>query len=329
LNGKMDLLQAEAVGDLISAKSELALKSALRQLRGDLSQLIVPLREKILNLCAFVEASIEFEEQDIPTLSEEEIKSQLEEIKTKIEELLATVRTGEFLRKGVNLAIVGKPNVGKSSLFNKLLGTQRAIVTDIPGTTRDFLQEPLNLEGIPINLIDTAGIRHSEDPVEKIGIERSIQKLNTAHLILFVVQAHEPLEEEDLYIYSLVKDKNHVVVLNKADLGFWEEHKKLFPSFVLVSAKDGSGIEELKTTILSNLGASVGEGLYISLRHADLLQKSLGVIKLILEKNLKELSPEILMLYLREVQLYLEELLGGITTEELLGEIFSNFCIGK
>jgi len=329
LNGKMDLLQAEAVGDLISAKSELALKSALRQLRGDLSQLIVPLREKLLNLCAFVEASIEFEEQDIPTLSEEEIKSQLEEIKTKIEELLATVRTGEFLRRGVNLAIVGKPNVGKSSLFNKLLGTQRAIVTDIPGTTRDFLQEPLNLEGIPINLIDTAGIRHSEDPVEKIGIERSIQKLNTAHLILFVVQAHEPSEEEDLYIYSLVKDKNHIVVLNKADLGFWEGHKKIFPSFVLVSAKDGSGIEELKTTILSNLGASVGEGLYISLRHADLLQKSLGVIKLILEQNLKELSPEILMLYLREIQLYLEELLGAITTEELLGEIFSNFCIGK
>jgi tRNA modification GTPase len=317
------------VGDLISAKSELALKSALRQLRGDLSQLIVPLREKLLNLCAFVEASIEFEEHDIPTLSEEEIKSQLEEIKTKVEDLLATVRTGEFLRKGVNLAIVGKPNVGKSSLFNKLLGTQRAIVTDIPGTTRDFLQEPLNLEGIPINLIDTAGIRHSEDPVEKIGIERSIQKLNTAHLILFVVQAHEPLEEEDLYIYSLVKDKNHIVVLNKADLGFWEGHKKLFPSFMLVSAKDGSGIEELKATIFSNLGASVGEGLYISLRHADLLQKSLGVIKLILEKNLKELSPEILMLYLREVQLYLEELLGAITTEDLLGEIFSNFCIGK
>jgi tRNA modification GTPase len=329
LNGKMDLLQAEAVGDLISAKSELALTSALRQLRGDLSQLIIPLREKLLNLCAFVEASIEFEEQDIPTLSEEEIKSQLEEIKTEIEGLLATVRTGEFLRRGVNLAIVGKPNVGKSSLFNKMLGSQRAIVTNIPGTTRDFLQEPLNLEGIPINLIDTAGIRRSEDPVERIGVERSIQKLNTAHLILFVIQAHEPLEEEDLYIYSLIKDKNHIVVLNKADLGLWEGHKKFFSSFVLVSAKDGNGIEQLKTAILSNLGASVGEGLYISLRHADLLQKSLGVIKLILEKNLKELSPEILMLYLREVQLYLEELLGGITTEELLGEIFSNFCIGK
>ncbi len=329
LNGKMDLLQAEAVGDLISARSELALSSALRQLRGDLSQLIVPLREKLLSLCAFVEASIEFEEQDIPTLSLEEIRSQLEEIRTQIEGLLATLKTGEFLRRGVNLAIVGKPNVGKSSLFNRMLGTQRAIVADIPGTTRDFLQEPLNLEGIPINLIDTAGIRRSGDPVERIGIERSIQKLNTAHLVLFVVQANEPLEEEDIYIYSLIKDKNHIVVLNKADLGFWEGHREFFSNPVMVSAKQGSGIEKLKITILSNLGATVGEGLYISLRHADLLQKSLNVIKLLLQKNLEELSPEILMLYLREVQLYLEELLGSITTEELLGEIFSNFCIGK
>ncbi len=329
LNGKMDLLQAEAVGDLISARSELALSSALRQLRGDLSQLIVPLREKLLSLCAFVEASIEFEEQDIPTLSLEEIRSQLEEIRTQIEGLLATLKTGEFLRRGVNLAIVGKPNVGKSSLFNRMLGTQRAIVADIPGTTRDFLQEPLNLEGIPINLIDTAGIRRSGDPVERIGIERSIQKLNTAHLVLFVVQANEPLEEEDIYIYSLIKDKNHIVVLNKADLGFWEGHREFFSNPVMVSAKEGSGIEKLKITILSNLGATVGEGLYISLRHADLLQKSLDVIKLLLQKNLEELSPEILMLYLREAQLYLEELLGSITTEELLGEIFSNFCIGK
>ena len=330
LNGKIDLLQAEAVGDLIGAKSELALKSAIRQLRGDLSEFIKPLREKLINLCAFVEASIEFEEQDIPTLSKEEILQSIEDILTKIENLLSTVKTGEFLRKGLNLAIVGKPNVGKSSLFNKLLGTQRAIVTDIPGTTRDFLQEPLNLEGIPINLIDTAGIRRSSDPVEIIGIQRSIEKLNSAHLILFVAQAHEPLQEEDLYIYSLVRDKNHLVVLNKVDLGLWEGHKDVFKDFVLVSAKTGDGLQELKDRVLEAVGRNVGEGLYISIRHANLLQKSLEVLKLVKDKiSVEEVSPEILMLYLREAQSYLDELIGEVTTEELLGEIFSNFCIGK
>jgi len=211
-----------------------------------------------------------------------------------------------------------------------LLGTQRAIVTDIPGTTRDFLQEPLNLEGIPINLIDTAGIRQSSDPVEIIGIQRSIEKLNSAHLILFVAQAHEPLQEEDLYIYSLVKDKNHIVVLNKVDLGFWDGHGEMFKSFVVVSAKNGEGLQGLKDLILEAVGKNVGEGLYVSIRHADLLQKSLEVIKLVLDKiNREEVSPEILMLYLREAQSYLDELVGEITTEEILGEIFSNFCIGK
>ncbi|WP_448584067.1 tRNA uridine-5-carboxymethylaminomethyl(34) synthesis GTPase MnmE [Thermocrinis sp.] len=330
LNGKIDLLQAEAVGDLIGARSELALRSALRQLRGELSEFIKPLREKLMNLCAFVEASIEFEEQDIPTLSGQEIIQILKDISAKIDKLLSTVKTGEFLRKGLNLAIVGKPNVGKSSLFNILLGTQRAIVTDVPGTTRDFLQEPLNLEGIPINLIDTAGIRHSLDPVERIGIQRSIEKLNSAHLILFVAQAHEPLQEEDLYIYSLVKDKNHVVVLNKVDLGFWEGHKEMFKNFVTVSAKSGEGLQELKNLILEAVGRNVGEGLYISIRHADLLQKSSEVIKLVIDKiNKEDVSPEILMLYLREAQSYLDEMIGEITTEEILEEIFSNFCIGK
>ncbi|WP_448587861.1 tRNA uridine-5-carboxymethylaminomethyl(34) synthesis GTPase MnmE [Thermocrinis sp.] len=330
LNGKMDLIQAEAVGDLIGAKSELALSSALRQLRGELSQIISPLRERLLNLSAFVEASIEFEEQDIPTLSQEEILRSLQEIEKSIQSLLATVKMGEFLRKGLNLAIVGKPNVGKSSLFNRLLGTQRAIVTDVPGTTRDFLQEPINLEGIPINLIDTAGIRHSTDPVEQIGIQRSVEKLKSAHLILFVAEAHKPLQAEDLYIHSLVKDKNHIVVLNKVDLGLWDGHRERFENFVAVSAKEGEGLDELKKTILETIGTTSGEGLYISIRHADLLQKSLEVIKLLADRIQKEeVSPEILMLYLREAQHYLDELIGEITTEELLGEIFSNFCIGK
>ncbi len=332
LNGKLDLLQAEAVGDLIGAKSELSLRSAQRQFQGELSSLINSLRNRLLELLAYVEADIEFSEEDIPTLSRNQLINLLKEILRDIESLLSTVKTGEFLRRGINLAIVGKPNVGKSSLFNALLGKERAIVTDIPGTTRDFLQETLTLKGIPVNLIDTAGIRHAQDPVEKIGVERSIQKLKSADMVLFVVDVSSPLEEEDLNIYSMVKDLEHIVVANKIDKGVKEEVFRVFPEAMGVSALTGRGLDELKERILQRLGLHVGDGLqvYITVRHENLLKKSSEVLKsLIYRLEREELFPEILMLDLREALSYLEEILGVVSTEDILGSIFSKFCIGK
>lgn len=332
LNGKMDLLQAEAVADLIGSKSERALKAAQRQLQGELSSLINSLRERLLEILAYVEADIEFSEEDIPTLSKEQIIYLLKDIVLSIEKLLSTVKVGEYLRRGINLAIVGKPNVGKSSLFNALLGTERAITTPIPGTTRDFIQESLTLKGIPINLIDTAGIRHTEDPVEKIGVERSLQKLKGADLVLFVVDGSSPLEEEDLSIYNLVKPLAHMVVINKADLPLKEEVLRAFPDAIKVSAVKGEGVEELKEALLERLGVYALDSMqvYLSVRHENLLKKSKEVLKSLINKlETGDIFPEILMLDLREAISYLEEIVGVISTEDILGSIFSRFCIGK
>ncbi|MCS7262766.1 MAG: tRNA uridine-5-carboxymethylaminomethyl(34) synthesis GTPase MnmE [Aquificaceae bacterium] len=332
LNGKMDLLQAEAVADLIGARSERALRSAQRQLQGELSAQIGELRERLLELLSFVEADIEFSEEDIPTLSKEQVLSSLRDLQERIELLLTTVRTGEFLRRGINLALVGKPNVGKSSLFNALLGRERAIVTPVPGTTRDFLQESLTLDGVPVNLIDTAGIRRTEDPVEKIGVEKSLHKLQSAHLVLFVVDGHAPLQEEDLRIYELLKGLEHLVVVNKADLGLREEVLELFPEAVKVSALTGEGLEELKEKVLHRLGVYLTDSpqVYLSVRHEHLLKKSQGVLKSVVDElTASEVFPEILMLYLREALGYLEEIIGVVSTEDILGSIFSRFCIGK
>ncbi|MCS6957046.1 MAG: tRNA uridine-5-carboxymethylaminomethyl(34) synthesis GTPase MnmE [Aquificaceae bacterium] len=332
LNGKMDLLQAEAVADLIGSKSERAIKAAQRQLQGELSSYINTLREKLLEVLTYVEADIEFSEEDIPTLSKQQLISQLKSLNQSIEVLLTTVKTGEFLRRGINLALVGKPNVGKSSLFNALLGIERAIVTDVPGTTRDYLQESFTLEGIPINLIDTAGIRHTEDPVEKIGVERSLEKLKSAHMVIFVVDGSSPLEEEDLHIFQMVKPLEHIVVINKKDKAQRREVIETFPNAISVSALTGEGINLLKRTLLERLGIHALDSLqvYISVRHENLLKKSQGVLKSLISRlETEDIFPEILMLDLREALSYLEEIVGFVSTEDVLESIFSKFCIGK
>jgi len=332
LNGKLDITQAEAVADLISAKTDLARQVALRQLQGELSKHINPLRERLIELLAYVEADIEFAEQDIPTIKKEQMVELLTLIMESINSLLSTVKVGEFIRRGINLAIVGKPNVGKSSLFNALLGTERAIVTHIPGTTRDFLQEQVHLEGIPINLIDTAGIREAKDQVEAIGIQRSLSALASADLVLFVVDASKPLEEEDWRVYNLIKQKDHIKVLNKMDLGLDSSVKKIFSDGVCVSAKNGQGMQELKKLILEKAGVFGYDGMmvYLSVRHGELLRMSLGVLEPLLQRlKAEDLSPEIVALELREALSYLDQIVGAITTEDMLSEIFSRFCIGK
>ena len=339
LNGKLDLTQAEAVAELISAKTELARKLALNQLRGALSREIKPLREELLMLHTLVESSIEFEEEDIPTIEKEDLEKRLEKILQRVDKLLQTAKTGKAIRQGIKLAIVGKPNVGKSSLFNRLLGEERAIVTDIAGTTRDYIEETVNLKGIPISLIDTAGIRETSDLVERIGVERSLQKLKEADVVLFVLDASkEKPSEEDLKLARLVEGvkKPTIVVLNKIDLGRKLDLSQLplkAERVVEVSAKTGEGIEKLADVILEVSGVQTAEGgnIYISVRHEELLKKA----KKALENALKYLregefySPEILMLDIREASDALGEIIGEVTTEDVLGQIFSTFCIGK
>ncbi|MFN3813014.1 MAG: tRNA uridine-5-carboxymethylaminomethyl(34) synthesis GTPase MnmE [Aquificaceae bacterium] len=332
LNGKMDLVQAEAVADLINAKTELARKAATRQLQGDLSSYVNSLREKMLELLAYIEADIEFSEEDIPTLTKEQTIHILTGVEDGINTLLSTVKKGEFIRKGINLAIVGKPNVGKSSLFNALLGQDRAIVTDIPGTTRDFLQEQVHLDGIPVNLIDTAGIRSTHDNLERLGIQRSVERIKNADLILFVIDSSSPVEREDWEVYNLIKERDHTKVLNKVDLGINPSVVDAFPDAVWVSAKTGEGIGKLKDVMLEKAGLIDEDctNLYISTRHAAVLEKALSIIQSLKGKTLLEdLSPELLMLDIREALSHLEEVVGIITTEDVLDSIFSRFCIGK
>ncbi len=333
LNGKMDLTQAEAVAELISAKTELARKIAFRQLKGELSAHIKPLRESLLELCAYMEADIEFSEEDIPTLTKEQVITMVDRVLEGIDRLIQTARTGKFLREGLKLAIVGRPNVGKSSLFNALLKEERAIVTEFEGTTRDFLEETLNLRGIPVRLIDTAGIRETQDPVEKIGVQRSQAKLEEADIVLFVLDASEELTQEDLNIYELVKDKEIIIVLNKIDKGLCTP-LEIFKghSIIKVSALKGYGLRDLEEEILRRTGALTQEGLniYVSLRHEELLRKAKEVLENFRKRYREEdISPEIAMLDIRESADYLGEILGYITTEEILGSIFSRFCIGK
>ncbi|NPA32583.1 MAG: tRNA uridine-5-carboxymethylaminomethyl(34) synthesis GTPase MnmE [Aquificae bacterium] len=333
LSGKLDLTQAEAVAELISAKTELARKQALRQLEGELSRLIKPLRQALLELLAYIEADIEFSEEDIPTLTKEEVINRTKNVIKRIDELLSTAKTGRAIREGIKLAIVGKPNVGKSSLFNALLKEERSIVTEIEGTTRDYIQETLQIKGIPVVLVDTAGIREAKDKVERIGVERSKQKIKEADIVLFVVDLSRPLTSEDLLIYEEIKQKPHIVVGNKSDLPQRAELEKFSgENIIKVSALTGEGLDELSEEILKKAGVQLSDSVnvYVSVRHENLLKKAKGVLERFLEEyKVKEISPEIVMLDLREASDYLGEILGEVSTEDVLGEIFSTFCIGK
>lgn len=324
LNGKIDLTQASALPDLISAKTYLALESAMRQLRGELSQKLLPLRDEILRLSAYLEAQIEFSEEDIPTLTHEEILDAFKGILSKIESLIVSARAGELLRAGFNIVVVGLPNAGKSSLFNRLLGFDRSIVSDIPGTTRDFISESLKLSGALITISDTAGIRHSLDPIELEGVKRSIEKIKQANLVIHVIDGSLPPSEGDLYISTLLEGIDTIKVLNKSDLGINPEHK----GGIRLSALTGEGIDKLKEEILSRLGDS--PAILLSSKQLNHLKKSKEVLKSTIDKlQVSEIFPEILMVEIRELISALDELLGINPSEDLLSEIFSRFCIGK
>ncbi|KYO67242.1 tRNA uridine-5-carboxymethylaminomethyl(34) synthesis GTPase MnmE [Thermovenabulum gondwanense] len=338
INGRIDLSQAEAVIDIIRAKTDKALKVAVDQLKGKISEKIKEIMDSLLSVIALVEANIDFPEEEIPEASPDIILKNISYNIERLNYLKEKAGAGKILREGISTVIVGKPNVGKSSLLNSLLMEKRAIVTEIPGTTRDVIEEYINVKGIPIKIIDTAGIRDTKDPVEKIGVERAMEKVEGAELVLFVVDASGELEEEDYKIMENIKEKRLLIIFNKIDLGQKIDEKKVKEHLpgkrvVKISALRDEGIELLREEIYELIVNEVGsleEGIIITAqRHIEAINKaieSLKEAKITVENNL---PMEISAIYIREAWEYLGEITGDSVKEDILDAIFENFCIGK
>jgi tRNA modification GTPase len=338
INGRLDLSQAEAVIDLIQAQTEASQRLALSQLQGGLSQAIGELRAELLEVLAYIEGAMEFPEEDLEVLPWETLHRKVDAVEAELAALLDSFQTGRVLREGVQVAIVGRPNVGKSSLFNTLLATNRAIVTPIPGTTRDVLEEVANLGGYPFRLVDTAGIRHSADPIEQEGIARARGSVENADLVLFVVDGSAPLSAADQEAAALVQGKRVQVVVNKADLPSHlraEELEVRFPQWpkIAVSCKERLGFERLTETMLAAIlegQQAAREGPMVTrTRHWQALRHAHRCLLQARSAMEQRLSGEFIALDLREALESLGELIGLTYSEDLLDRIFSEFCIGK
>ncbi len=337
LNGRIDLSQAEATMDIITAKTELSMKSAMMQSKGALSKEIGELRKYLLEVLALIEYAVDFTEDDEDIVDDnliDQIKDGITKTLLRINSLLKNADEGKIIRDGLNIVIVGKPNVGKSSLLNSLLREKRAIVTDIPGTTRDIIEEYINLDGIPIRITDTAGIRDTEDTVEKIGVERSKEKIEEADLVILMLDTSRELDEEDKVIIDFIKDRKYIALLNKVDLEckLSKEVISGLDRTIEISAKTGFGIENLKEEI-KNLffnGEINSESLIISnTRHKQALYRSLENCNIALEKiNLNEYL-DLISIYITSAMKALGEITGDELEEDLLNKIFSEFCCGK
>lgn len=338
LRGRIDLAQAEAVLDVIRSKTDDSLEIALDQLKGNLSKEINRVREELLSLAALMEASIDFPEEDIEPLSSEGAEARTRLIIKEIQGLIETAEEGKIYREGIGTAIVGRPNVGKSSLLNALLKEDRAIVTPVPGTTRDIIEEWLNLKGVPLRIIDTAGIHHTANPVEKEGVKRSKEAIDRADLALLMLDSSEELKEEDRELIKRIGDKRKIIVLNKIDLEKRIDEawvRKTFPSepILPISAKEGAGLGDLKEAIVGlvfNGGMTPKERPCITrVRHKDALIRARDSLESLLNSLKEGFSPEFLSLDLRVAIDAIGEITGQTTTEDILNRIFDEFCIGK
>jgi tRNA modification GTPase len=336
LNGRINLAQAEAVLDLISAVTGESQRLAVEQLRGRLSERLAEIRTSLLESCALSEAYIDFPEEEIDAITMEQLAEKLEGIKSEAEKLSGTFQEARFFREGLSAAIVGRPNVGKSSLLNALLKKDRAIVTEFPGTTRDIIEEYLNIDGLPVRIIDTAGIRRSDEAVEKEGIRRSLDAIEQADFIIAVLDGSGPAKKEDSELLEKIEGKNAVIAVNKSDLP-QEISLENLPSsgrqYIHISALTGEGIEELKAVLLrSNLKnwREEREGVVVTnIRHKAALDKSCSALERALE-ILREKGPlEIFSIELREALDSIGEITGTVATEDILNKIFNDFCIGK
>jgi tRNA modification GTPase len=334
LNGRIDLAQAEAVVDLIQARTEVALEAANEQLAGKLSQRINRLRDDLLLVLAHIEAHIDFPDEDIAPDTKEQLLEKVASALQFIDELLRTANEGQILRRGIRAAIVGRPNVGKSSLLNQLLGRDRAIVSPIPGTTRDTIEETCNVRGLPVVFIDTAGLREAGDAIEQEGIRRSRETLARAELILHVLDASEPLTDEDERYLLDFASKKRILVRNKSDLpSRLELPASLRGQVIPVSCATGTGLEALKEAIKALIWAGEigGEMLQVMInsRHQEALLRARTATQRTLEALRDNLTLELVAVDLRIAVNAVGEIVGKTSTEDLLDSIFSQFCIGK
>lgn len=335
LNGKMDLSQAEAVADLIASDSEAAHDIAMQQMRGGFSNEIQKLREELLNFASLIELELDFSQEDVEFADRTQFNALLNRISEVLKKLIDSFALGNVIKHGIPVAIVGQPNVGKSTLLNALLNEERAIVSDIAGTTRDTVEDHISLNGINFRFIDTAGIRETEDVVEKIGIERTFDKIEKARLIIFLFDRIDFDRSEMEKIKKKYPNKQLLVICNKVDLlndEQKEQLKKEIPNLLFLSAKHQSGMEELQNKLLSlvDSGALSGDSTIISnSRHYDALLKALEEIQKVKEGMDVGLASDLVAIDIRQALFHLGEITGSVTTDDLLGNIFSNFCIGK
>jgi tRNA modification GTPase len=332
LNGRLDLSQAEAVADLINAMTEQARKSAMDQLRGSLSSKIAELRDEIIDLTAYVEAHIDFPEDDIGTGDMADMKRRAQKITGQLRELVDGAREGIILREGVKTAIIGSPNVGKSSLLNILVQQDRAIVTEMPGTTRDIIEEFINIKGIPIRIMDTAGIREVDDRAELEGVRRSLAAMQEAALVLFVLDGSRHMTESEMAMLDDIDPQKTIIVVNKSDLKRVLSLKADGIPHAEVSAKTGAGISDLKEKIARCVLHGTVEcpsALVTNVRHVQAIELALDAMNRFGTAFEGGTPPEFLAVELRDALQALGEIVGITTPDEILDRIFSSFCIGK
>lgn len=338
LNGRIDLVQAESVIDIINAKSEKEVKTGIKQLEGLLSKEIAEIKQEIMDVMINIEVSIDYPEYDVEDVANAEITDMLDSVKKRLERLERSFDNGKVIKEGIKTAIIGKPNAGKSSLLNAILKEDRAIVTEYEGTTRDTIEEFVNINGIPLKLIDTAGIRETKDEVEKIGIAKSRETANTADLIIAIFDASKEIDEEDLEVIDFIKNKKAIIILNKMDLKAKidennENLKKLSGNIIKMSALKNIGIDKLyeKITEMFNLNEINldNENVITNVRQKNLITKAIENVKKAKETIEQKMPIDIVAIFIKDILEDLGKITGEVVTEDIIEEIFANFCVGK
>lgn len=338
LNGRIDLSQAESIMDLINSKTEKEAKASINQLEGDLSNKIKEIRHDLLDVMADIEAQIDYPEYDIEEVTNKKVLDILDNVNKKLENLKDSFRSGKILKEGIKTAIIGRPNAGKSSLLNRILKEERAIVSEIEGTTRDTIEEFITIKGIPLKIIDTAGIRKTSDTIEEIGVKKALNIANEAELILAIFDNTKEINQEDLEILNLIKDKNAIILLNKIDVGDLNLDKRnellsTNKKIIKISAKVGSGIEELYKEIermfqIEGLETG-GETIITNIRHKNQIELAIKNIDEAKMAVLNNLPIDIISISIKQSLEELGKITGQNVSEDIINEIFSKFCLGK